>query len=141
MGGRKHAAADNPTPTLPHKGGGSEKGRIVMPDSFKATRDVILRTEKWSEALTFYGSVLGLPTAYQDKTMVGFETGSFRLYVEKGPEHGPVFEFLVPDVAAAKRRLLDAGCTLVEEDPALPRCYIRDPYGFVFNIGPAPASA
>jgi predicted enzyme related to lactoylglutathione lyase len=112
-----------------------------MPDSFKATRDVILRTEKWSEALTFYGSVLGLPTAYQDKTMVGFETGSFRLYVEKGPEHGPVFEFLVPDVAAAKRRLLDAGCTLVEEDPALPRCYIRDPYGFVFNIGPAPASA
>jgi hypothetical protein len=30
--------------------------------------------------------------------------------------------------------LLSAGCALVEEDPAVPRCYIRDPYGLVFNI-------
>jgi catechol 2,3-dioxygenase-like lactoylglutathione lyase family enzyme len=109
-----------------------------MPDSFQSTRDVIIRTGKWAEATAFYGSVLGLPLAYQDKTMVGFETGSFRLYVEQGPEHGPVFEFLVPDVDAAKRRLLAAGCTIVEEDPSLPRCYIRDPFGLVFNIGPAP---
>jgi len=73
--------------------------------------------------------------------MVGFETGSFRLYVEKGAEHGPVFEFLVSDVEVAKRQLLEAGCTIVEEDPALPRCYIRDPYGLVFNIGQASGSA
>jgi catechol 2,3-dioxygenase-like lactoylglutathione lyase family enzyme len=106
-----------------------------MSDSFKSSRDVIVRTGKWSDAVSFYGSVLGLPTAYEDAIMVGFETGSFRLYVEKGPEHGPVFEFLVPDVDAAKHKLLEAGCTLVEEDPALPRCYIKDPFGLVFNIG------
>ena len=67
--------------------------------------------------------------------MMGFETGEFCLYVEKGQEHGPVFEFLVPDVQAAKRKLLAAGCTIVEEDESLPRCYIRDAYGLVFNIG------
>jgi predicted enzyme related to lactoylglutathione lyase len=108
-----------------------------MTGPFKSSREVILRTQKWSDAISFYGSVLGLPVAYQDATMIGFETGAFRLYVEKGPEHAPVFEFLVADVEAAKRQLLAAGCTIVEEDPSLPRCYIRDPYGFVFNLGRA----
>jgi predicted enzyme related to lactoylglutathione lyase len=107
----------------------------MMARSFKSSREVILRTEKWSEAVAFYGSVLGLPKAYEDATMVGFETGSFRLYVEKGNEHPPVFEFLVHDVEAAKRQLVDAGCTIVEEDPSIPRCYIRDPFGLVFNLG------
>jgi catechol 2,3-dioxygenase-like lactoylglutathione lyase family enzyme len=69
--------------------------------------------------------------------MLGFETGAFRLYVEKGAAHGPVFEFLVADVAAAKTRLLAAGCTLVEEDASVPRCYVRDPYGVTFNLGKA----
>ena len=32
-----------------------------MSDTFKASRDIIVRTENWSEALKFYGSVLGLP--------------------------------------------------------------------------------
>ena len=105
-----------------------------MTDSLNSSRDVILRTEKWSKAVRFYGAVLGLPMTSQDATMVGFETGSFRLYVEKGVEHGPVFEFLVLDVESAKRKLLEAGCTIVEEDPAVPRCYVKDPYGLVFNI-------
>ena len=70
---------------------------------------------------------------------MGFETGAFCLYVEKGKAHGPVFEFLVADVQAAKRRLVAAGCTVLEEDASVPRCYVRDPYGVAFNIGQAPA--
>jgi hypothetical protein len=30
--------------------------------------------------------------------------------------------------------LIAAGCDIAEEDPSVPRCYIRDPYGLVFNI-------
>jgi len=41
----------------------------------------------------------------------------------------------VADVEAAKRQLTAAGCVIEEEDASLPRCYIRDPYGVVFNIG------
>jgi len=32
-----------------------------MSNTFKGSRDVIVRTENWSEALKFYGSILGLP--------------------------------------------------------------------------------
>jgi len=108
-----------------------------MKHAFRSSRDVIIRTDAWAEAVTFYGSVLGLPVVHQSKKLVGFETGSFCLYVEKGKGHGPVFEFLVPDVQAAKRRLVAAGCTVQEENASTPRCYIRDPYGVVFNLGQA----
>ena len=109
-----------------------------MTTAFKASRDVIIRTESFSEAVKFYASVLGLSISHQDPNLVGFETGAFCLYVEKGRTHGPVFELLTPDVAAAKARLLAARCAVVEEDPAVPRCYVRDPYGLTFNIGRAP---
>ena len=104
----------------------------------KSSRDVIIRTHNWAEAIKFYGSVLGLQVTSRSATMIGFETGSFCLYVEQGDEHGPVFEFLVQDVQATKQKLVAAGCVVVEEDPSVPRCYIGDPYGFVFNIGNDP---
>ena len=106
-----------------------------MSGDFRSSRDVIVRTEAWAEAVKFYGTTLGMPVTYSSETLMGFETGSFCLYVEKGEGHGPVFEFLVPDVQAAKRRLLAAGCTIQEENPSVPRCYVRDPYGVVFNVG------
>ena len=64
----------------------------------KSSRDVIIRTGSLADAERFYGSVLGFAVASRRPGLVGFETGSFCLYVEKGPEHGPVFEFLVADV-------------------------------------------
>ena len=113
--------------------------KSLCPNAFKASRDIIVRTENWSEALKFYGSVLGLPITDQSETIVGFETGSFCLYVEQGKEHGPVFDFLVSDIQAAKRTLVAAGCTVIEENPKIPCCYVGDPYGVVFNIGQSSA--
>jgi catechol 2,3-dioxygenase-like lactoylglutathione lyase family enzyme len=111
-----------------------------MSMTFKSSRDVIVRTEHAEEAVTFYTSVLGFRIASRAPGMVGLETGSFCLYVESGASHGPVFDLLVPDVPAARARLLAAGCVLLEEDPAVPRCYLRDPYGFTFNVGREPAA-
>jgi len=108
-----------------------------MASAFQSARDIIIRTNAWADATKFYESVLGLPVTHRSESLVGFETGAFCLYVEKGKEHGPVFEFLVSDVQATKRALVAAGCTVEEEDASIPRCYIRDPYGIVFNIGRA----
>ncbi len=108
---------------------------LILARPFRSSRDVIIRTEAWAEATTYYAEVLGLPVVHRSETLMGFETGEFCLYVERGKEHGPVFEFLVSDVQAAKRALLSAGCTIQEEDDSIPRCYVRDPYGVAFNIG------
>jgi catechol 2,3-dioxygenase-like lactoylglutathione lyase family enzyme len=113
---------------------------MSMP-AFRASRDVIIRAEKFEEANRFYESILGLPRFHDSESLTGFETGAFRLYVENGGKyprdassHGAVFDFLVPDMQAAKTALLAAGCALLEEDAAVPRCYFRDPFGLVFNI-------
>ena len=86
---------------------GRHNQEITVPSPFRSSRDVIIRTDKWAEATTFYESVLGLPIVHRSETLIGFETGAFCLYVEQGEEHGPVFEFLVPDIQAAKRGLLN----------------------------------
>jgi len=108
---------------------------MTVSDVFQSSRDVIICTDAFDEAVTFYGTVLGLPVTHHSPTLMGFETGAFTLYVEKGTKHGPVFEFLVPDVQAEKHRLVATGCTVQEEDASIPRCYIRDPFGLVFNLG------
>jgi catechol 2,3-dioxygenase-like lactoylglutathione lyase family enzyme len=106
-----------------------------MQQDVRASRDIILRTRDWDQALAFYGSVLGLPMQRHGENLARFEAGGFVLYVERGAPHGPVHELLFADAAAARTRLLAAGCELVEEDPGVPKCYVRDPFGLVFNIG------
>jgi predicted enzyme related to lactoylglutathione lyase len=84
----------------------------------------------------FYEENLGLAVTMKSGKLVGFETGSFQLFLERGDalDPGPVFEFCVNDVEAAKQKLLAAGCAIVAEDASVPRCYIRDPHGLVFNL-------
>ena len=81
-----------------------------MPDSFRASRDVIIRTEQFEEAVRFYETVLGLAVVHRTTTLVGFDAGAFRLYVEPGPRHGAVFDFRVPEMKRARSALLAAGC-------------------------------
>ena len=101
----------------------------------QSSRDIILRTDRWAEAVSFYETVLGFAVIYRSESLVGFETGTFCLYVEKGSPLEPVLDFLTPDVKALRDRLLAAGCTLVEENSSTPRCYLRDPFGLIFNLG------
>ncbi len=100
----------------------------------KSTSDVMLRTNDLREAKRFYNGVLGYPIVSESERVVGFDTGSFILYFEPGEENGSVFEFEVDDLEETKKKLLEQGCALIEEDPSLPRCYLRDPFGLIFNI-------
>jgi catechol 2,3-dioxygenase-like lactoylglutathione lyase family enzyme len=106
-----------------------------MTSKLHSSREVILRTNKWVEAVQFYETTLGFKVVLRRDTLVGFDTGAFILYVEKGTEHTAVFELLTHEVQATKARLLASGCVLVEEDPNVPRCYLKDPFGLVFNLG------
>jgi catechol 2,3-dioxygenase-like lactoylglutathione lyase family enzyme len=99
-----------------------------------SSRDVLIQSDKFGEAVRFYETVLGLRVTHRGETLVGLESGSFCLYVEKGAPYGPVFEFYVTDLTAAKAHLVAAGCRVEAEDPSIPRCYVRDPFGLIFNL-------
>jgi catechol 2,3-dioxygenase-like lactoylglutathione lyase family enzyme len=99
-----------------------------------STRDVLIQTPDIETAGAFYEKLLGLKEFYRTGTMIGLEAGALRLFIDKGEPYGPVFEFLVKDIRKAKDRLVAAGCRVEQDDPSIPRCYVRDPYGLVFNI-------
>ena len=99
-----------------------------------STRDVLIQTEDIDAATNFYEQVLGLNVFERSKQLVGLETGSFRLFIDRGKSFGPVFEFVVPNLDQAKKMLTERGCHVEAEDPRIPRCYIRDPFGLIFNI-------
>lgn len=106
-----------------------------MSDLIRSTRDVIVRTPDAKAAADFYRRVLGLAVTQRVGDIVGFETGTLQLFVEQGEALPAVLDFLVQDVQATKARLVAAGCVVVEENPTIPRCYVRDPFGLTFNLG------
>ena len=106
-----------------------------MADLLRSSRDVIVRTPEVKAAAEFYQKVLGLTVTQRTGNIVGFETGALQLFVEQGDALPVVLDFLVRDVQATKAVLVVAGCTIVEENPNIPRCYMRDPFGLLFNLG------
>jgi predicted enzyme related to lactoylglutathione lyase len=99
-----------------------------------STRDILIQTEQPAAARAFYEDILGFSVFADDPTMCGLETGSFRLFIDPAPSLGPVLEFAVDDLVVMKARLLAAGCQVIEENAAIPRCYLRDPFGLIFNL-------
>ena len=100
----------------------------------KSSRDVLIQTTKMDAAAIFYEKVLGFQVFERSEQLIGFETGSFRFFIDKGKSYGPVFEFYVPDLKQAKKTLVENGCRIEVEDPKVPRCYVRDPFGLIFNL-------
>jgi catechol 2,3-dioxygenase-like lactoylglutathione lyase family enzyme len=100
----------------------------------RSTNEVMIRAYDLDAAKQFYHERLGFPVVVDTPKVVGFDTGSFNLYVERGVDPTPVFEFDHDGLEKTKARLVAAGCTVVEENPAIPRCYLRDPFGMIFNL-------
>lgn len=100
----------------------------------ESTRDILIQTDRPDEAKAFYAEVLGFALFQDDPQMRGFDTGAFRLFIDPDTPLGPVLELIVDDVEAEKARLLGFGCSIEREDASVPRCYMRDPFGLIFNL-------
>jgi catechol 2,3-dioxygenase-like lactoylglutathione lyase family enzyme len=100
----------------------------------KTSNEVIFRAPDLGAVRAYYAEHLGLPVVLEEESMVGFDTGTFNMYFERGEPHGAVFEFIVENLARAKEEFIAARCELLEEDPEIPRIYLRDPFGLIFNI-------
>ena len=102
-----------------------------MANSFGA--DIIIRTPEPKEAATFYVDLLGFEVT-DEEPMISLRGDNINLFIERGPKHGPVLEVRVRDIAEAKLNLLRSGCDLVMDEPEVPRCYVKDPFGLTYNL-------
>ena len=103
-----------------------------MANSFGA--DILIQAPIPKDAASFYVGQLGFAITGETPRMISLHGEHINLFIERGPALGPVLEVTVDNVDAAKHRLVAKGCAIVKDEPAFPRCYIKDPFGLTYNL-------
>ena len=103
-----------------------------MANSFGS--DILIQAEDPKNAASFYVQQLAFKITDETPRMISLDGQHINLFIELGPALGPVFEVTVESVEEAKIRLVKNGCTIVKDEPDLPRCYLKDPFGLIYNL-------
>ena len=96
--------------------------------------DILIQASDPMRAAQFYVEHLGFEITDDNPNMIGLHGKHINLFIEPGPALGPVLEVMVGNVAEAKDRLLRNGCEIVKDEPNFPRCYVKDPFGLIYNL-------
>jgi len=96
--------------------------------------DILIQAKDPIKAAKFYVKELGFEITDKNPKMVGLHGPHINLFIEPGPPLGPVLEVTVKSVKKAKANLTKKGCRVVKDEPDFPRCYIKDPYGLIYNL-------
>lgn len=101
----------------------------------KMSPNVAVRTERYQEALEFYANVFGFKNNSEDPDLGDFDATPLRLFVIEDLElEGLVHELFVEDMEAAREELVAAGCEVIRWHGKGQDCYIRDPFGVIYNL-------
>jgi hypothetical protein len=96
--------------------------------------DILIQAQDPKAAASFYVDNLGFEITDEMPDMVSLYGKHLNLFIERGPALGPVLEVTVKSVAEAKLRLVRKGCQIVKDEPDFPRCYVKDPFGLLYNL-------
>ena len=96
--------------------------------------DILIQSEDINQAAAFYVNELGFEITGRAPNMINLHGPKINLFIERGPALGPVFEIDVADVDQAKAQLVKSGCEIVKDEPDFPRCYVKDPFGLIYNL-------
>jgi hypothetical protein len=96
--------------------------------------DIIIQSPDPRSAALFYVEQLGFEITDETDMMISLNGPHIKFFIERGPALGGVLEVTVADVDEAKCRLVKNGCTIIKDEPGFPRCYVRDPFGLMYNL-------
>jgi hypothetical protein len=96
--------------------------------------DILIQADEPDVAALFYVQQLGFEITDKTPNMIGLHGEHINLFIERGPALGPVLEVTVDNVEEAKLRLVKNGCQIVKDEPHFPRCYVKDPFGLIYNL-------
>jgi catechol 2,3-dioxygenase-like lactoylglutathione lyase family enzyme len=96
--------------------------------------DILIQAPDPKQAAAFYVDHLGFEITGEESQMISLHGRHINLFIERGPALGPVLEVTVDSVEAARQRLTKLGCEVVKDEPDFPRCYIKDPFGLIYNL-------
>jgi catechol 2,3-dioxygenase-like lactoylglutathione lyase family enzyme len=99
-----------------------------------AHTDILIQAQDPKKAASFYVEQLGFAITDETPNLISLHGEHINLFIERGPALGPVLEVTVDSVEEAKRRLGENGCEIVKDEPDFPRCYVKDPFGLIYNL-------
>jgi hypothetical protein len=96
--------------------------------------DILIQAPDPKKAALFYVNGLGFKITEEAPDLISLHGPHINLFIERGSALGPVLEVTVDSVEEAKLRLVNSGCEIVKDEPDFPRCYIKDPFGLIYNL-------
>ena len=102
--------------------------------AYRFGTDILIQAEDPMMAAEFYVNALGFEITDKNPKMVGLHGKHINLFIEPGPPLGPVLEVTVNNVKEARASLQKKGCQIIKDEPHVPRVYVRDPYGLIYNL-------
>ena len=96
--------------------------------------DILIQSQDPANAASFYVEQLGFAITDKTPNMISLHGEHINLFIERGPALGPVLEVTVENVEEAKSRLLRNRCEIIKDEPDFPRCYVKDPFGLIYNL-------
>jgi hypothetical protein len=96
--------------------------------------DILIQAPDPISAAAFYVQNLGFEITGETPNMISLHGQNINFFIERGPALGPVFEVTVDSVEEAKLRLTKSGYEIVKDEPDFPRCYVKDPFGLIYNL-------
>jgi hypothetical protein len=96
--------------------------------------DILIQAKNPMKAANFYVKELGFAITDKTPNMVSLHGKNINLFIERGRPLGPVLEVTVKSVQKAKASLKKRGGKIVKDEPGFPRCYVKDPYGLIYNL-------
>jgi catechol 2,3-dioxygenase-like lactoylglutathione lyase family enzyme len=96
--------------------------------------DILIQAPDPEKAALFYVNHFGFEITDNNPKMIGLHGKHINLFIEPGRSLGPVLEVTVDNVVDAKQRLVEEGCEVVKDEPDFPRCYVKDPFGLIYNL-------
>ncbi len=96
--------------------------------------DILIQAPDPKQAALFYVDQLGFTITDESPDLISLQGANINFYIERGLAIGTILEVMVDDVDAAKARLVAGGATVIKDEPDVPRCYVRDPNGLIYNL-------
>jgi catechol 2,3-dioxygenase-like lactoylglutathione lyase family enzyme len=100
------------------------------------SKNIGFQVEDVEKAKLFYERIMGLKEPAQSNVdEVEFQTNHNAIFLIPGNKNlGPIMELVVNNLHEAKVHLVGNGCEIVRWEGKGKDCYVRDPFGMVFNV-------
>ena len=96
--------------------------------------DILIQAQDPRDAASFYVNHLDFKITGETPRMISLHGKHINLFIEQGPAIGSILEVTVANVGEAKLRLVKNGCEIIKDEPDVPRCYVKDPFGLIYNL-------